>query len=170
MSGAGLPPLHERKGEIPKLARGFLRKAFPDDRKRISREAKAALTGYAWPGDLAELEKTIVTAGVISGRTIQLKHLPEDVVDAGREFNRPKSLQILRVIDRNCWVFWTELVNETGITSSTLRREVDKLIADGILQHTREGKGGKYRRVRQRRRAEATAEQAYHAMRHNGEI
>ena len=65
-----LPPLRERRSDIPLLAEHFTRKYQPEsDRKArfISPEAMDALMGYHWPGNVRELENTIRRA-VITGK------------------------------------------------------------------------------------------------------
>ncbi|OGG45084.1 MAG: Fis family transcriptional regulator [Candidatus Handelsmanbacteria bacterium RIFCSPLOWO2_12_FULL_64_10] len=64
-----LPPLRDRKEDIPLLVEHFLHKkcsemSRPD--KRITPEAMAALTGYGWPGNVRELENVIERTIVLS--------------------------------------------------------------------------------------------------------
>jgi len=57
-----LPPLRERRDEIPTLVQYFMRRIsakFEREPLPISRALMQALTGYAWPGNLRELENTI---------------------------------------------------------------------------------------------------------------
>jgi two-component system, NtrC family, response regulator HydG len=57
-----LPPLRERKDDIPLLANYFLKKYNPETGKQIpslSSEAVDALIHYSWPGNIRELENTI---------------------------------------------------------------------------------------------------------------
>jgi transcriptional regulator with GAF, ATPase, and Fis domain len=65
-----LPPLRERREDIPVLVEHFLRKhAHRSGRKieQIREEALARLTAYDWPGNVRELENTIERAVVLSG-------------------------------------------------------------------------------------------------------
>src|SRR5882762_9285718 len=58
----GVPPLRERKSDIPDLAAHFLRKysqEFKKDVRGLSRGALLALAGYDWPGNVRELENII---------------------------------------------------------------------------------------------------------------
>src|SRR4029453_15044459 len=53
-----LPPLRERGGDIPLPAEHFLARACTDyglPPKRLAPEAREALLGYAWPGNIREL-------------------------------------------------------------------------------------------------------------------
>lgn len=74
-----LPPLRERKEDIPPLAEHFLRKYNKKAKKNItdiSPRAMKALTDYDWPGNIRELENTIERAVVLSkGNGIDLEDI-----------------------------------------------------------------------------------------------
>lgn len=73
-----LPPLRERRGDIPLLARTFLRQA-KGSAKTIHRSAMAILTKHVWPGNLRELRNVIERAAVISdGNVVTAAALPLD--------------------------------------------------------------------------------------------
>jgi DNA-binding NtrC family response regulator len=68
-----LPPLRERRDDIPALVEHFLRKHGQRTGKRVDRvtpEAIAALMAHDWPGNVRELESTIERAVVLSGPVI----------------------------------------------------------------------------------------------------
>src|SRR5512136_1154074 len=74
-----LPPLRERKEDIPFLASHFLQKFSEENHKNISHlspEALEILTRYSWPGNVRELEHTIERAVIFS---IHPMILPEDL-------------------------------------------------------------------------------------------
>jgi DNA-binding NtrC family response regulator len=77
-----LPPLRERKADIPLLIESFLREACRRAGRRvaISDAALNALTAYEWPGNVRELENTIERL-VVLGRasTIETADLPTAV-------------------------------------------------------------------------------------------
>jgi len=61
-----LPPLRERRGDVPRLTEFFLRKhGAPAD--KVSREAMAALEAHAFPGNVRELEHAIERALILAG-------------------------------------------------------------------------------------------------------
>jgi two-component system, NtrC family, response regulator HydG len=69
-----LPPLRERKGDIPILADHFVRKFAASMNKRVTRISPAAmalLDHYEWPGNIRELENAIERAMVV-GREPEL--------------------------------------------------------------------------------------------------
>jgi two-component system response regulator AtoC len=75
----GLPPLRERREDIPLLARHFLRAyAAANDRPLlgISPLALAALLAYDWPGNVRELEHAIEHAAALTASPVLL---PEDL-------------------------------------------------------------------------------------------
>jgi len=72
-----LPPLRERKEDIPLLVQHFLAKYGASD-KRIAPEAMELLMKYSWPGNVRELENVIERAVVLSeGDTIPPEVLPD---------------------------------------------------------------------------------------------
>ncbi len=74
-----LPPLRERKNDIPLLIEKFIEKASDEGQKTagISKEALANMLDYHWPGNVRELQSAIRFALVkCKGRTIQPHHLP----------------------------------------------------------------------------------------------
>jgi two-component system response regulator HydG len=80
-----LPPLRERKSDIPVLADMFL-KRFSDLRpsvKAISDEAMNRLIAHAWPGNVRELENAIEYALALgSGPIIEAGDLPSALLRA----------------------------------------------------------------------------------------
>ncbi|MEW6684810.1 MAG: sigma 54-interacting transcriptional regulator [Candidatus Edwardsbacteria bacterium] len=74
-----LPPLRDRKQDIPLLAEYFLQlysQKTQTGKINLSKEALDRLTAYSWPGNVRELENTLERAVVLSeGKTIQPEHL-----------------------------------------------------------------------------------------------
>ena len=78
-----LPPLRERKSDIPLLVNHFLEK-YNNKNKQLTPEAKALLLTYDFPGNIRELENAIQRAIALSqGDLIESFHLPESI--AGNE-------------------------------------------------------------------------------------
>jgi two-component system, NtrC family, response regulator HupR/HoxA len=69
-----LPPLRDRKSDIPLLVRHFLRKHRPGDAAtpRMTPSAMAVLMSYAWPGNIRELENEIERMLVLAGNATEL--------------------------------------------------------------------------------------------------
>ena len=80
-----LPPLRERREDIPLLAKHFLNKfnlAFHKGIPGFSEKALDALMRYHWPGNIRELENLIERLTVLSSRTeaIQLEDIPLEIL------------------------------------------------------------------------------------------
>ncbi|MBM4308252.1 MAG: sigma-54-dependent Fis family transcriptional regulator [Deltaproteobacteria bacterium] len=79
-----IPPLRERKSDIPLLAHHFIQHFSKSKKKKvigISDEAMEGLTEYDWPGNVRELENMIERLIILaSGETIHLMDLPERVI------------------------------------------------------------------------------------------
>jgi two-component system response regulator AtoC len=82
-----IPPLRERKEDIPVLAKHFVEK----QRRRlglpiseISDDAMCALVGHSWPGNIRELENCIERAMILAkGDTIDIESLPPSLHSKG---------------------------------------------------------------------------------------
>ncbi len=78
-----LPPLRERRDDIPLLARHFLetfRKVMEKPVESISPEAMSRLESYDWPGNVRELENTMERAVALeTTREITLRVLPDRI-------------------------------------------------------------------------------------------
>src|SRR5437016_2560625 len=78
-----LPPLRERRDDIPLLARAFLerfRKSMEKPIEGISPDAMQLLEAYDWPGNVRELENTVERSVALeTGRFISLAVLPEKI-------------------------------------------------------------------------------------------
>ncbi len=83
-----LPPLRERKGDIPLLVNHFLEKFSDSDRPvhSISEEAMARLMAYDWPGNVRELENAVERALALgTGPVLQLADLPSNLHHSSSE-------------------------------------------------------------------------------------
>ncbi len=76
-----LPPLRERREDIPLLVAHFLQIYTEENDRNVlgfTPEAIDALAEYSWPGNVRELENTVERAVVLSrGETIELDELPQ---------------------------------------------------------------------------------------------
>jgi transcriptional regulator with PAS, ATPase and Fis domain len=80
-----LPPLRERRGDLPLLVHHFILKHTIAGREpaTITPRAWAAFSHHAFPGNVRELEHAIVHALVLSrGHAIDLEHLPAELCPA----------------------------------------------------------------------------------------
>lgn len=82
-----MPPLRERRDDIPALAHGFMR-AFALKTRRVtamlSEAAAAMLARYAWPGNLEELEREVYRAVLLAqGAALEPQHFPRIAAHTG---------------------------------------------------------------------------------------
>jgi Nif-specific regulatory protein len=88
-----MPPLRERKEDIPLLANYFVEKYGHKCRQRamkISKEARTRLVNYDWPGNVRELENAIERAVVLSSTdTILPEDLPEALLETESSASEP---------------------------------------------------------------------------------
>ena len=138
-----LPPLRDRRDDIPIFVDAFLKrianeKEHGEELKRLSAEAVDAIMAYDWPGNVRELENALERAVVLSkGEAVPLSALPVRITErraeplvADREHVNPT----LDVIEQAyiTWVLQTEGGNKTraaevlGIDPSTLYRKLSK--------------------------------------------
>ncbi|MGC2473825.1 MAG: sigma 54-interacting transcriptional regulator [Candidatus Sulfotelmatobacter sp.] len=89
-----MPPLRERREDIPMLTRHFVQKHAKKCKvkaKPISREAMAALVHYEWPGNIRELENAIERALVMgSSDMVLLEDLPESLLEQNAPEEMPE--------------------------------------------------------------------------------
>ena len=79
-----MPPLRDRREDIPLLVRAFLTEFNDRDRREVHAVAPAALealTKYSWPGNIRELRNVIERAVILApGDQIEIDQLPADLV------------------------------------------------------------------------------------------
>jgi two-component system response regulator HydG len=143
--GIHLPPLRERREDIPLLADAFLTRAAAErgqTRRSLSPEALQCVLAYDWPGNVRELENALERAAVLArGEVIAAELLPERVREHGRGAqgtgerlvsDRPPANPTLETIERAyiLWVLHSEGGNKSraaevlGIDPSTLYRKL----------------------------------------------
>jgi len=97
-----LPPLRERREEIPALAGHFLRRFAAKNQRSISSistEAMHALIRHCWPGNVRELENVIERAVILApGDQLTPEVLP--VAVRGGQFSRTDTAQPLTVLEQ----------------------------------------------------------------------
>jgi DNA-binding NtrC family response regulator len=78
-----VPPLRDRREDIPPLVHDFVRRAatrVKKDVENVSSDAMTALMNYGWPGNVRELEHAIERAVIVArGTSIRLRELPPEV-------------------------------------------------------------------------------------------
>lgn len=112
-----IPPLRERKEDIPLLVNHFLQKFAKENNKPVpvvEPEVMEVLLKYDWPGNVRELAHVVERALVLSpSGIISLKHLPKRLLDSSKiqpSTEVPASLNLLEMEKR----LIIKALNETG--------------------------------------------------------
>ena len=83
-----VPPLRERREDIPPLVHGFLVRAasrMKKDVRAVSADAMSALMNYRWPGNVRELEHAVERAVILANAaSIRLRDLPPEITQKSR--------------------------------------------------------------------------------------
>lgn len=84
-----LPPLRERREDIPALARYFMKKSGAElevETKRLTPQTEEYLSGLPWPGNVRQLENTCRWLTVMApGQTVRVDDLPPELVTVDAE-------------------------------------------------------------------------------------
>jgi DNA-binding NtrC family response regulator len=126
-----MPPLRERRADIPLLAQHFLdrlaREATPPrGRVSLSQDAQQALMAYAWPGNVRQLENVIERALALSPGRSQITSI--DLPDEVRNGSRP--LEPAEVVIPEEGIDLTRMIEQ--FERSMIQRALDR--ADGSKQ------------------------------------
>lgn len=93
-----VPPLRERREDIPSLVHDFVRRAaarVKRDVQTVSPEAMTALMNYGWPGNVRELEHAIERAVIVArGASIRTRELPPEVSERTSQRSPTDSLDL----------------------------------------------------------------------------
>ncbi len=120
-----IPPLRDRREDIPALAKHFVGQAkMPDAADvHLSKTMFDELQSRPWVGNVRELRNAIEHAAIVArGRSIQAEHLPPAA--AGRAAGAtPEIREIKDRIAR-----WTEAEGQSGATDSTLPPLYDRFL------------------------------------------
>jgi two-component system response regulator AtoC len=86
-----LPPLRERRDDIPVLVKHFLEKFAPGTAMQVSQGAMRALMAYQWPGNVRQLENAMERAVALSAgrREIAITDLPAEMQEAPETTETP---------------------------------------------------------------------------------
>lgn len=136
-----LPPLAERKGDIPLLIRHFIRKyslMMEKEVEAVSPEVAEILQQYDFPGNVRELENIIERGTALTTRRqIETAHLPEDLQETTLlTFRRKKGTVPSLAEQERAYIEWvmketgnnkTEAAKALGIDRVSLWRKLKKL-------------------------------------------
>ena len=133
-----IPPLRERRDDIPALARHFVKKYSERHRKTVTRigsNTLKALASYDWPGNVRELEHVIERAVIVSqGPVLTIEELDQPAQD-DRASTSPCTLadaertHIIETLSQTNWVLAGThgAAARLGMKRSTLQHRMKKL-------------------------------------------
>lgn len=136
-----VPPLRDRRNDIPCLAHHFLykyRKRFSKEMNSFSPEVMTALAEYSWPGNVRELENCVEHAVVIeNSKEITLRSIPKEILTTKHKadpFEQPGVFRLEEteklLIQRALCAFdgqKAKAAEALGISITTLWRKLKKL-------------------------------------------
>jgi DNA-binding NtrC family response regulator len=138
-----LPPLRQRKEDIPLLVEFFLKKYAEENERavpRVTPEALRPLMAYSWPGNVRELENVIERAVVLSsGQEISMDLLPDSMM--GRSLTMhdpPPDVSLFEIVEdaerrvitdmlERCNWNQTEAAERFHVPLSTLNQKIRRL-------------------------------------------
>jgi len=129
-----IPPLRERKGDVPLLARHFLKKYAEKAKKDIAGFTPGALQkliAHSWPGNVRELENCVESAVAMTHREVITEDVllqgrstgqegPKSFRDAKAEFEKEYLVQLLQITKGN--------VTEAGKLAGKHRADLYELL------------------------------------------
>ncbi len=140
-----LPPLRQRKEDIPLLVEFFLRKYAEENGRavpRVAPEALRPLMAYSWPGNVRELENVVERAVVLSsGTDISVDLLPDSMLGRGSSLTLhelPTDVSLFEIVEdaerrvitdmlERCNWNQTEAAERFHVPLSTLNQKIRRL-------------------------------------------
>ena len=134
-----VPPLRERKEDIPYLVKYFIKDysgVYKKEVEDIDDDALELLMNYSWPGNIRELENAIEYLIVRnkSGKSITLNNLPSNfrndseinIIEAEKEIKFDNSSHLIKLLHKYHWNK-TKVAQELGVGRTTLWRMLKNL-------------------------------------------
>jgi len=133
-----LPPLRQRKEDIPLLLDFFIKKKRKETKKDIfktDKDAVAKLENYSWPGNVRELENAVSYAFVVAGGSVLTSDdFPPEIIKNKKKQNtgfeqkqiKPQSKQELVKILENCGWNKAEAARQTGLSRTSIWKYMKK--------------------------------------------
>ncbi|MHC4777920.1 MAG: AAA-type ATPase lid domain-containing protein, partial [Planctomycetota bacterium] len=161
-----VPPLRERKEDIPLLAKSFLRELRGEGSlAEISRRVSAVLMRYKWPGNVRELKNLLHRASVLArGRALKprdfqgigekaitrtslgethVARLRAATAEAGIELE-DRHVDLIRALVAGGNIRRAEYEDLAGVSTRTAARDLERLVSLGLIQKLGRGRGTYY--------------------------
>lgn len=144
-----VPPLRERREDIPRLARHFLHTAARElavEAKQLHEKTEAALCQLAWPGNVRQLENTCRWLTVMAaGKEVLLQDLPCELFDTPVNTKTPPADADWRIL----LALWAEQALQAGQNDllNLAQMEMERVLLRQSLQHSAGHKQNAARRL-----------------------
>jgi len=136
-----LPPLRERRSDIPLLVQHFLKRAEARQGKkyRVEKKFLDTLIQYAWPGNIRELENVIERCVALTEvEVLNVDDMPDNILDFKPEESDTSPRELRTVVEESERRHIFRVIKETdgnkklaarilGIDLATLYRKMDRL-------------------------------------------
>ncbi len=145
-----LPPLRERREDIPELVEHFIRRYRPlcNGRvKGIAQDALELLMEHNWPGNVRELENCIERAMIVTRGDVitrgdiipPITHIRKDALnlDPGTSLREMEKMMVLKTLEAVGWNR-TKAARKLGISTRTLRNKLKAYREEDISQGAEE--------------------------------
>ncbi len=151
-----VPPLRDRRDDIPMLLDYFLEKFSREYRKplRLTPRARRALVRYPWPGNVREMENMVERLAIlVEGPEIGWDSLPAHVVSGAASaapdprgplphLKELERREVIAALERNRWI-QSQAARELGITLRQMGYRVKKFGLDRLVHDQRTRAAGK---------------------------
>lgn len=144
-----LPPLRERKDDIPRLVHHFLIKHDASE-KQISHDAMRKLKAHNWPGNIRELDKIIYQASlfcegeIISPKDIRFDIFQKDLGPLKKLLNKRQQL-VYNYIHGNNMITNRTARSLLKASRKTINRDLADMVKWGLIKKDGEGRGISYK-------------------------
>jgi two-component system nitrogen regulation response regulator GlnG len=130
-----LPPLRERREDIPMLARHFLDKSATElavEAKQLSPQAEEYLSRLPWPGNVRQLENTCRWLTVMApGQIVRVEDLPPELLAADTEGARAADWEtrLRNIVEQR-------LARGEGEIFKDINHSFERILIEAALKHT----------------------------------
>jgi len=142
-----LPPLRQRRDDIPLLVQTFLNEFNRSNNKSVrgvDQDAMYLLEHYPWPGNIRELRNVIERATILAdGEFVEPRHLPPTLVAKGEETLPTLTIvpgttvdeaerRLITLTLEHCRNNKTRAAEVLGISLKTLHNKLNRMKAEGV--------------------------------------
>jgi transcriptional regulator of acetoin/glycerol metabolism len=134
-----LPPLHERREDIPLLVESVLAKIDPDRHIHVSPALSELVARTNWPGNIRQLETAVRCAAAVARTSeIDVADLPDEILKTARrtQLSRLEDVELteIQIALREAHGNRALAAGLLGIGRSTLYRKLDTMRAHGLIE------------------------------------